>query len=129
VSKIMSLFSRIRAGARSEAGTSAQSPVEMSPAEFLRLRRPDAPVLDVRTPAEFGQAHLEGSTNLDMMEPDFLDGVARLGLDPEEPVYLYCRSGNRSGHAARLLRKHGYARAFNVGGLDELVREGAPTAS
>jgi phage shock protein E len=101
------------------------APVEMEASHFLETRSPGAPVLDVRTPAEFSGGHLQGALNVDVMAPDFPEQVDALGLDAEAPIYLYCRSGNRSGKAARILRERGYHRAFNVGGLDELVGEGA----
>jgi phage shock protein E len=105
-----------------------EAPVEMEASHFLGTRSPGAPVLDVRTPAEFSGGHLRGALNVDVMAPDFPEQVDALGLDPEAPIYLYCRSGNRSGKAARILRERGYPRAFNVGGLDELVGEGARLA-
>jgi phage shock protein E len=125
----MSIFSRFRSTDPTPRERPADEPVELTPAEFLRRRGPDATVLDVRTAAEFAAAHLDGAIHVDMLDDEFVDRVAALGLDRAAPLYLYCRSGNRSGHAARILRGHGYGRAFNVGGLDELAREGAPTAS
>ncbi len=108
-----------------QEGPGPDAPVEMEASHFLELRSPCAPVLDVRTPADFSGGHLRGALNVDVMAPDFPEQVDALGLDPEGPIYLYCRSGNRSGKAARILRERGYHRAFNVGGLDELVGEGA----
>ena len=124
----MSLLSRFRSREPSSNPSPSSSPVELDAGEFLRLRSPDAPVLDVRTPGEFSQGHLVGAANLDIMDDGFLENVERLGLDREAPVYLYCRSGNRSGKAARLLRENGYTRAYNVGAFEELAREGAPAA-
>lgn len=127
----MSFLARFRA--RSTPATpdtpDAPPPVDLEPREFLRQRVPDAPLLDVRTSWEFAQLHLEGARNLDVMEDDFLGRVHALGLDPQRPVYLYCRTGNRSGHAARMLREQGFPLAFNVGGLEELADEGAGTGS
>ncbi len=125
----MSLFSRLRSRARSAGREPDTLPVDLAPREFVQGRSQAAPVLDVRTAGEFAARHLEGARNLDILEDGFMARLEELGLDLDQPVYLYCRSGNRSGHAARLLRKNGYARAFNVGGLEELVREGAPTRS
>lgn len=128
----MSILSRFRSPDRPPAGeTSAAppAPVELDAAEFLRRRAPDDPVLDVRTRAEFAHEHLEGASHVDILEGQFMERVEELGLDPAEPVYLYCRSGNRSGHAARILRQNGYPLAFNVGGLDDLAHEGGPTRS
>jgi len=124
----MSLLSRFRSREPSSNPSPSSSPVELETGEFLRRRSPDAPVLDVRTPGEFSQGHLVGAVNLDIMDAGFLEEVERLGLDREAPVYLYCRSGNRSGKAARLLRENGYTRAYNVGAFEELAREGAPAA-
>jgi rhodanese-related sulfurtransferase len=103
--------------------------VDMDPAAFVRAAGRDAQLLDVRTAMEFRQGHLAGARNIDMMRPDFTEAVDALGLDLRQPLYLYCRSGNRSGHAARLLRERGYDRAFNVGGFEDLIREGAAPAS
>ena len=124
----MSLLSRFRSREPSSNPPTSSSPVELDAGEFLRRRSPDAPVLDVRTPGEFSQGHLVGAANLDIMDDGFLENVERLGLDREAPVYLYCRSGNRSGKAARLLRENGYTRAYNVGAFEELAREGAQAA-
>ncbi|TVR52685.1 MAG: rhodanese-like domain-containing protein [Gemmatimonadales bacterium] len=125
----MSLLSRFRSRELPSSQPPSSSPVELDAGEFLRRRSPDAPILDVRTPGEFSQGHLVGAKNLDIMGDDFLEGVERLGLDREAPVYLYCRSGNRSGTAARLLRENGYTQAYNVGAFEELARAGAPAAS
>jgi phage shock protein E len=125
---IMSLLARIRSRGAAPAGAAADEPVDLSPAAFLRRRQAEDPVLDVRTGAEFHQAQLHGALHVDILGDRFMERVEGLGLDPDKPVYLYCRTGNRSGHAARMLRQAGFARAFNVGGLDELLDEGAETA-
>jgi rhodanese-related sulfurtransferase len=100
----------------------------LSAADFVAQRDPAAPVLDVRTAAEFASGHLAGAVNVDVMSPSFLQQVERLGLTTEGPVYLYCRSGNRSGQAAGMLRSRGHSGAVNIGGFDALARAGAPTA-
>ncbi len=100
----------------------------LSPADFVAQRDPAAPLLDVRTPDEFAGGHLAGAVNVDLMSPDFQSRIAAMGLPPDGPVYLYCRSGNRSGSAVGLLRRMGHAGAVNVGGFDALRRAGAETA-
>lgn len=72
------------------------------------LARPPAGlvVLDIRTPEEFRDGHLPGARNLDFFAPDFrqqLEALARKDV----PILLYCRSGNRSGQAMRLLWQWG----------------------
>ena len=116
----MSFLSRLFGG-----GDSAS----LSPAAFLAEGDPAAPVLDVRTPREFASGRLAGSINVDVNAPDFARRVEALAADGTlaagEPVYLYCRSGNRSGRAARILREMGFAEAWNVGGFNALRAAGA----
>ena len=99
----------------------------LSPADFVAQRDPDAPVLDVRTPGEYASGHLAGAENVDVQSPDFQDRIASMDLG-DGPVYLYCRSGNRSGQATKILRQMGHGGAVNVGGFDALARAGAETA-
>lgn len=113
----MSFFSRLLGGDDT-----------LPPAEFVAQRDPSAPLLDVRTPAEFAQGHLAGAVNVDVMSPDFRDRIAAMDLPTEGPVYLYCRSGNRSGSAVGLLHRMGHAGAVNVGGFEALAKAGAETA-
>lgn len=104
----------------------------MAPAAFVSERDPGAPVLDVRTPGEYASGHLAGSLNLDVTASDFADRVDELATDGtirrDAPVYLYCRSGNRSGRAVRILREKGFAEAWNAGGLRALRAAGAELA-
>lgn len=71
-----------------------------------------AVLLDVRSPGEYGGHHIDGAKNIPLGE---LSG--RLGELPKDKEFvLYCRSGNRSGTATRLLKSKGYS-AFNLGGI------------
>jgi rhodanese-related sulfurtransferase len=119
-SSIMSFFSRLLGGSAASAGT-------LAPTDFVDQRDPDAPVIDVRTPAEFAGGHLAGAVNVDIFAPDFQEQIEALDLPGEGPVYLYCRSGNRSGKAAQVLRQMGYDDAVNVGGFEALKAAGAET--
>lgn len=112
----------------SEKSETTLESVDMDPGEFLSQSRTDDPLMDVRTTAEFAAGHLAGSVNLDMMSPTFAEEVDALKLDRGAPLYLYCRSGARSHRAAELLREHGYSRAYNVGGFEELVSLGGRPA-
>lgn len=100
----------------------------MSPADFVAERDPNAPVIDVRTPQEFASGHLADAVNVDVMARDFPQQIAALDLPDDGPVYLYCRSGNRSGQAAQMLRRMGHDGAVNVGGFMALARAGAEVA-
>ncbi len=73
---------------------------------------PGAVLLDVRTPEEYAQGHIPGGVNLP------LDRLEEITLDKQAPLFVYCRSGRRSGEAALWLQSHGYE-AVNVGGVLE----------
>ncbi|GLV47234.1 sulfurtransferase [Thermus sp. LT1-2-5] len=95
----------------------------VSPEELYRALSAGAMVVDVRTPAEFAQGHVPGAVNLPVEE------VARWAdtLPKDKPVYLYCRSGNRSRQAAEYLKKKGYTNLYNVeGGVLAIARAGYP---
>lgn len=80
----------------------AASPRAVGAAEAAALiqagqGREDFVLLDLRTPAEFGDERLEGAVLVDFLAPGFRDEVAR--LDRSKTYLVYCRTGNRSGKA------------------------------
>lgn len=72
-------------------------------------------ILDVRTPREYADGHLEGSRLLDFNSGQFETALA--GLDPEVGYLVYCRSGNRSGQAMYLMQEAGFTDVVNLGSL------------
>lgn len=65
-------------------------------------------VLDVRTPAEHAEGYIPGTDfNIDVLE-DSYTRIATEKLPKDKPVALYCRSGNRSKKAAKILANKGY---------------------
>lgn len=75
----------------------------------------DAVVVDVRTPAEFADGHLQGAVNIDLQSGSFEQAIAELPLDGSYVVY--CRSGNRSGQAVSIMTKLGFENLVDAGGL------------
>lgn len=74
-------------------------------------------VIDVRTPAEFYQGHLDEAINIPLSE--FSKGV--LQYDKESAIVVYCRSGNRSGQAYKIMESIGYKNIYNAGGLQNIL--------
>ena len=74
----------------------------------------DALLLDVRTPEEFREGRIPGSTNLPLLE---LDAIFSLAENQDTPLFLYCHSGARSGQAAYELQSLGYTNVKNIGGI------------
>lgn len=77
-------------------------------------------LIDVRTPAEFAEGHLQGAVNVPY--EDIVDWVAQQqDITLDRDIVLYCRSGNRSGKAEAWLQNHDYQNAFNAGGYKALL--------
>jgi len=85
--------------------------------------RDDVQVIDVRTPEEFAQGHLDGAELIDIYDPGFRDDVA--GLDRDASYLVYCRSGSRSSQAVALMQDLGFAEVYDAGGLAPLAQAGA----
>ena len=65
-------------------------------------------VLDVRTEAEHAEGYIPGTHfNIDVLEDSYTETALKV-LPKDKPVALYCRSGNRSKNAARILAGKGY---------------------
>ena len=73
---------------------------------------PEAVLLDVRTEAEHYDAKIPDSMLLDLMNPHFMDEIEK--LDKSKSYYIYCRSGNRSYHAAREMSRVGFTKVYNL---------------
>jgi len=93
----------------------------VGPEELYRALESGAVVVDVRTPQEFAAGHVPGAINLPVEAiASWADQVPK-----DKPVYLYCRSGNRSRQAAEYLKKKGYTNLYNVeGGVLAIERAG-----
>jgi rhodanese-related sulfurtransferase len=74
----------------------------------------DLVILDVRTPEEFDEGHIEGATLIDFYDPDFAEQLAE--LDPDVPYVLYCRSGNRSSGARATMAELGFTTVDDIDG-------------
>ncbi len=99
---------------------------EISPEELkMRLDQGEAPfLLDVREPEEWEIAHLPGATLIPRQQlPDRLTELTRA-----REVVVYCKSGNRSGQATRLLLQLGFNNVRNLtGGIDAWARRIDPS--
>lgn len=72
-------------------------------------------LLDVRTPAEYAEGHIPGSLLIPLQT---LEEQASLQLtDRDTPIFVYCRSGQRSLEAAKILVEQGYTQVYDLGGI------------
>lgn len=81
--------------------------------------------VDVRTPAEFAEGHIEDAININVAAPDFVE-LAEKELPKDKTIYVYCRSGRRSLTAAESLIKLGYKVVNLKGGITEWTEAGLP---
>ena len=72
-------------------------------------------LIDVRTQEEFKSGYLEDAINIEWQNIKNLSKE----IKKDEKIYLYCRSGNRSGKATDILINLGYKNVKNIGGLKE----------
>ncbi|MDZ7680805.1 MAG: rhodanese-like domain-containing protein [Fodinibius sp.] len=87
------------------------------------LNKESGIIIDVRTPDEYRNGHLKKSDyNFDISSPDFKDKIKK--LDKDKNYFLYCRSGARSGRAAKEMKRNGFENVYNVGGLQSLLGAG-----
>ena len=85
-------------------------------------------LVDVRTPEEFAEGHIEKAQNINVTSNNF-EQQATATLDKSKPVYVYCRTGGRSMKAAVILAKKGY-KVFNLdGGIVVWEGAGNPTTT
>jgi rhodanese-related sulfurtransferase len=68
--------------------------------------------VDVRTAGEFARAHIKGSVNIPLSHlRERLEEIPR-----DRPVYMLCRTGQRSYNAVRALKQRGWEQVYNVAG-------------
>ena len=72
-------------------------------------------VIDVRSETEWNTGHLEGALHIEWQD------ILQISPDipKDEQIYLYCRSGNRSEKATKILLEAGYINAKNAGSIVE----------
>lgn len=94
----------------------------VSPQE-LAAKQDDVVLIDVRTPGEFEQGHLENSVNINIASKSFKEEVEK--LDKSQPVYVYCAVGGRSAKAAKMLKEMGFEEVYDLeGGIQNWEKSG-----
>ncbi|HET9043017.1 MAG TPA: rhodanese-like domain-containing protein [Burkholderiales bacterium] len=92
----------------------------------MLINQKDAIVIDVREPGEFAQTHILNSRNVPLGEIEAR--IKELERFKDKPVIVSCATGNRSGSAASVLRKHGFTNVVNLaGGVAAWQQAGLPT--
>ncbi|MBR0164930.1 MAG: rhodanese-like domain-containing protein [Lachnospiraceae bacterium] len=93
--------------------------------EYLREFRAEqqAVLIDVREKKEFAAGHIPRSRSIPLAQIEKSESSLP---DKNVPLYVYCEKGGRSAKACEKLRKMGYTRVINIGGIEKYTgkREG-----
>lgn len=89
--------------------------------EAKAMMTEDAVILDVRTEEEFAQGHIPNALLLPQAE--ISEKAEQMLDDKEQTILIYCRTGNRSGTAAKQLIEMGYQNVYDFGGINTWTGE------
>lgn len=101
----------------------------ISPAELnsRRGKSGSLDLIDVRTPVEFREVHVEYARNVPLDQFDPKAVLASRQGQPSDPVYVICKSGARGRQAAEKLQRAGFENVVNVeGGTAAAEQAGVP---
>lgn len=76
-----------------------------------------AVIIDVRTPDEYAEGHLEGAINVNLQSGSFEQQIAEQPLDGT--YIVYCRTGNRSAQAVSIMTDLGFTDVTDAGGVSD----------
>ncbi|WP_298543714.1 rhodanese-like domain-containing protein [uncultured Aquimarina sp.] len=80
-------------------------------------------LVDVRTPQEYAEGHIEGAINIDFSDENFETLISE--VDKSKPVAVYCGRGGRSGKCSAYMKKAGFTKIYDLdGGITEWKYKG-----
>ena len=106
--------------------SSSTGAIDLGVSEFsTKVAEAGVITLDVRTPSEFAEGHVEGARLIYFQSGNFEKEIAT--LDKNATYAVYCRSGNRSGQAVKVMQDAGFTNVFNMnGGVIDWANAGLP---
>jgi rhodanese-related sulfurtransferase len=106
--------------------SSSSSAINLSVTDFSsKVAEAGVITLDVRTPGEFAEGHIEGAQLIDFQSGNFENEIS--SLDKNATYAVYCRSGNRSGQAVKVMHDAGFHNVYNLnGGVIDWANAGLP---
>lgn len=73
-----------------------------------------AVLVDVREADEYASGHIPEAVNHPLSQ---IASISDQIQDKDSPIFVYCLSGGRSGKAAEWMKKHGFTKVKNIGGI------------
>lgn len=93
-----------------------------------KIKTDSVQLLDVRTPQEYAEGHIDGALNINVQSDDFRRLVEK-ELSKDFTILVYCRSGRRSMDAAEILTELGYKVVNLKGGIIGWKEGGLPVTT
>ncbi|MDP3945438.1 MAG: rhodanese-like domain-containing protein [Lutibacter sp.] len=85
----------------------------LAPTEF-KQKSANQTIIDIRTPQEFSEGHIDGAININYYDSNFMDQMAK--YDKNQPIFIYCRSGNRTTAASKKAADFGFTEIYDLEG-------------
>lgn len=98
----------------SSAAESADGKITIPSFNQLLAETKQPQLIDVRTPSEFSNGHLDGAVNINFNDASFDNQIEQ--LDKTQPVFIYCQSGGRSGKAYKKMKSMGFETVYDMEG-------------
>jgi len=113
---IFTLTSCAQSKTKNTEATSTQikPTVELISPTALNLKLGAIQLIDVRTPKEYTDGHIKDAVNINFYDDNFITQMSK--LDKGKEIYIYCRSGGRSGKAAKKLKEAGFTKVYDLQG-------------
>tara|TARA_B100000768_G_scaffold41307_1_gene40180 strand:- start:951 stop:1322 length:372 start_codon:yes stop_codon:yes gene_type:complete len=80
-----------------------------------KISNNDVLLFDIRTMEEYNLGHLKGSINIDFYEEKLFNKFFKK-VNKTKPIYIYCRSGNRSKKSSEKLKDLGFLKIYDLEG-------------
>jgi rhodanese-related sulfurtransferase len=109
------------------AGFAQDGAPQLTPDVFEQLSKKNkrSVILDIRTPEETAEGHLEEATFINFLGEDFENQL--LTLNKKKTYYVYCRSAKRTIPATEKMMAMGFKKVFMLeGGINNWKEKGKP---
>ena len=83
-------------------------------AEYQALVEQGYAIIDVRTPEEYDEGHIQGALNINVKSEAFVTEIEK--LSKSDTLLVYCRSGRRSLYAAQVMVSFGFQKIYDLEG-------------
>lgn len=82
------------------------------------VKKEKALLLDIRSSVEYNIKHIKGAKRFSVSEvSEKISEIEKLAGGKDKPIVVYCMSGGRSSRAQEVLKKAGFKKVYNLGGI------------